>query len=120
MTIAFEILVDILLLLPVAGYAAAIFLWRVYLSDEARPRSWVLFLLAFTSTLISTIGLAISALAAIRLSGQTLGFVGGLILVVVLVFLESIPIWHAITVWRRRRSGEIEIHNNNGTSSEVH
>lgn len=98
-----DVLAEILLIVPFLGTLATIFLWRIYLSDTARPRSWVLFVTAVSSTIVSIAGWAISTVAIVRLSGQSIGEQGGLVLAFVLLVLECLPIWYAVEVWRRRR-----------------
>lgn len=109
---------------PVAGILATIFLWKVYLSDTARPRSWVLFMFAAGSTIVSAAGAAISLIAIVRLSGESIGLAGGLVLAGVLLVLEWVPIWYALTVFRRRRTARVDeshiISEQISTSSESH
>lgn len=105
-----------LVITPIFGIAATAYLWRLYLSDPARPRSWVLFLLAVGATTVSLAGIALAFLALVRLSGVMLGLVGVIILAVVLLVLEWIPIWYALNVYRRGKT--LDRPTETGTSSE--
>jgi hypothetical protein len=100
---AITILSLILLVLPIIGTAAAWFLWRVYRSDLARPRSWVLFNLAVGATVVDISSIAIAYIAVRRFLGSGPFPEGLLILGIVIVVLEFVPIWYALNVWNRRR-----------------
>lgn len=89
------------------GSMATLWVWKLYLSNEDNPppKSRLLLVIAFKDTLVTVADWVIAGLAVFRLSGNSLGNAGGIVLVVVLTFLMSA---HTITVGylfmlRRRR-----------------
>lgn len=99
-----NVLSVVLFLLPPLGLIAAAFLWKVYLSDEQRPRSWVLFRLASGASVVAVGSVVIAVLASLRFAGVSLQGLGSVVLVIVVIVMEAIPIWYAASVWRIRRN----------------
>lgn len=100
-----SVLAAILFVLPLLGLLGTVFLWRVYRSDTHRPRSWVLLLLAGGATIVEMASLVVAWLALRRLLGAESLPEGAVLLAVAVLALESIPIWYAYTIWRRRKVG---------------
>jgi len=103
-----DLLAEILLVLPIIGFVGSLYLWRIYHMDDHRPRSWVLFSMGFVSTLVVVVSIVTAVLAKIRLDGQSLGEAGGVALVLVVLSLEVIPGFFAISVYLHRNGGPPE------------
>lgn len=103
-----SVLTVVLLLYPIVGLIGSVFLWRVYLSDTDRPRSWVLYRLAVGATLAAIASTAIAWLAARRLAGGDSLPEGPYILGIVVLVLEAKPIWYAYSIWRIQKKQTLD------------
>lgn len=101
-----DLLSIVLLALPFLGFVATLVQWRIYLSDTARPRSWILFLLAVGSATVTVTSLAIAAVALARLVGRPLPE-GALVLTLSVVVLEILPIWYTVKILTVRHDARI-------------
>lgn len=103
-SLAWDVTVTLVLVLPVTGIAAALFLWGVYLSDRARPRSRVLWLLAAGSSLI-----VMASFITLYVGARVLGLVdrepldpksAGILIGTVIVVALLVVHLFAFCVWR--------------------
>lgn len=106
-----NLLADVVFALPFLGALGCIFLWRVYLSDGTRPRSWVLLRLAVVATVSELVSIVGASLALLRFAGISLAGLGAVILALIIIVLELLPIWLAYSVYRERSK---QMRNQNG------
>jgi hypothetical protein len=91
-----------LLVLPFFAILASIYLWRLWIGDIRRPRSWLLRDLAISATVATTAAFGLGWLALRRLLGQpSLGEEGLVILAFGVVVLEILPIGVALSAYVR-------------------
>lgn len=97
------VLILILMAIPLAALYANVQIWRLWLQDEKRPRSWVLFAMAWAGTMINLASVPIAWLAFRRLvDAPALDPIIALgVLAVVLVAVEFTPIYFWLTIRRR-------------------
>ena len=101
----YDVLSWVVIVIAASGVVGTGWAWRLYFSDDnPAPRSRLLLVMCTVNTLVSVASIGFAVLAVIRLGGQSLGAIGGVILVVGVLILESV---HLITVgylwWLRRR-----------------
>jgi RsiW-degrading membrane proteinase PrsW (M82 family) len=94
-----------LLIAPFPGWVSVVYLWRVYLADESRPRSWLLLLVAFIATIVQIALLPIALLAAIVILPQITisGDDATLMLGMALLAAASVPTLLGLVFAARRR-----------------
>ena len=112
-----NVVVAILLVMPVAGLVATVYIWRLWRSDTRRPRSWVLFAMAYASTVIDFMSVPIAWFAWRRvINAEPLpSYVALLILGGVLLVLEAVPVYFGVLIYRKRRG----IRGSNRTDADV-
>jgi len=100
-----DLVVLAFVLAPTAGIAASAYLWLLYRSDHARPRSWLLLLLARGATAVNLAGLYFAALAAMRLAGADVPRWTFIPTALALLLLEAVPVYSAAVMYGRGRAG---------------
>lgn len=101
-----DIFVVVLSLMWVPDVIATVYLWQVYRSDPARPRSWLLRMLSASTTVVTGSVFYISFLASYRLLG--LGPVPGILILLLsvdLIVLGCVPIYKAIRIYSATHGG---------------
>lgn len=94
----------LLIVLPFAAAVGAFYLWRIWFSDEKRPRSWILRDLALAATVKTLAAFALGYLAVRRFLGAPPLEEGLLILAFAVIVLEIFPIYYALSAYMRRRT----------------
>ncbi len=102
----FDLVVAMFVLAPAAGIAATAYLWHLYHSDPARPRSWLLLLLARGATAVNLAALYFAALAAARLLGTDIPRWTFAPTALALLLLEAVPVYGAAVMYGRGRAEE--------------
>ena len=101
-SMVFDLLVAVIAVSPVPAIVATTYLWTVYASDKRRPRSWLIRMLATTSTAVTVAAMYFGLLAMVRLAGHAadlpawLGYLSAL----VVLLLDAIPVYKATLVYR--------------------
>ena len=100
----FDLVVAMFVLAPAAGIAATAYLWLLYRSDSARPRSWLLLLLARGATAVNVAAIYFAALAAARLLGIDVPRWTVVPSAFALLLLEAVPVYSAAVMYSRGRA----------------
>ena len=100
----FDFVVAMFVLAPAAGVAATAYLWLLYRSDAARPRSWLLLMLARGATAVNVAVLWFAALAAVRLLGVDAPRWTVVPTALALLLLEAVPVYSAAVMYGRGRA----------------
>lgn len=101
---AFVILAILIVIFPIMSTAATTFLWWIFTSDTRNPKSWLLFMLASSSTVINIASFALAYLALRRffqielLPNEILLSMLGLSIVAI----EFVPLYFAVKIARIR------------------
>ncbi|MDE3095612.1 MAG: hypothetical protein KGK07_06385 [Chloroflexota bacterium] len=98
-----ELVLALFVLAPAAGTAATVYLWILYRSDTARPRSWLLAMLWRGSSVVSIVALYLAALAAVRLADLDVPRWTGVPTALALLALEAVPVYYAAVMYGRGR-----------------
>lgn len=97
---------DVLLVLiagePIVSVIATFYLWRIFYSDERRPRSWLLKRDAIASSAMSFCSLVFAWLGIWRITVGILPEWTGILTAVAILILGAVPAYFAWTIWRRR------------------
>lgn len=100
--LALAVLIVVILAMPVLATGANVYLWSVYLGDARRPRSWLLGLLAQTSTAVNVAAYWFAWQAWRRIQGDPLIPWAPVMSALAVLLLEAIPLIFAGIIWRRR------------------
>ena len=103
----FDVVVVMFVLVPAAGIAASAYLWLLYRSDPARPRSWLLLLLARGATAVTLAAIYFAALAAARLLGVDIPRWTVVPTALALLLLEAVPLYSAAVMYGRGRAARV-------------
>lgn len=115
--IVLTVLIVGLAVTPLTAIPATIYLWMVYLSDPARPRSWLVRMLAITTTIVTVVGGYTGFLALWRLLGLgPLPDVLIVILAAMLIVLGQVPLYKALRVYGSIHGGSRPTIPTNGES----
>ncbi len=88
---------------PAAGIAATAYLWILYRSDPAQPRSWLLLMLVRGAVVVNIVALYFAALAASRLVGVDVPRWTFFATALALLLLEGVPVYYALVMYGRGR-----------------
>lgn len=101
-----QVLVVMLSIAPVPCMVATAYLWSVYRADPARPRSWLLRMLAVSSTVVTISVIYVAFLALYRLLGLgSLPDALVFMLAVDLLTLAAVPVYGALRIYRAAHGG---------------
>jgi hypothetical protein len=103
----------LILIIPFPSAAAVTYLWRLYLSDSRRPRSWMLWTFALGSTGILIVGIYFALVIVWRMISLDVPPETRIVSGLAIAALLSIPIAFAAQIeWRRRIARDPSIASN--------
>lgn len=105
--VLFNLLVLVIAVSPIPAVVASVYLWSVYLADKRRPRSWLVRMLATTSTIVTVAAVYFGSLAVVRLTGHAgdLPDWFGIVSAAVVLALDVIPVYKAFVIYRASHGG---------------
>lgn len=95
----------LILIAPVPAVVSCGYLWWVYAQDVRRPRSWLIRMLAVTSSGVTLAAVYFGVLAAARLSGFTLPAWVIYLSAGIVLLLDAIPVYKAVRIYAARHDG---------------
>lgn len=101
-----ELVVLTFVIAPTAGIAGTAYLWILYRSDPARPRSWLLAMLVRGAVIKNVVAVYFAAIATARLADAEIPRWTFFLTALALLCLEAIPVYYAAVMYGRGRAAK--------------